>query len=137
MQEQLLLTDILVNPLRLTELAPRRQSEMVRQARSAGLLGFLQARIPSVHLNEKLADHLLSAKIEADYHAHMIDWEIEQLNRVLASLPGPVILLKGAAYKALALGLSQGRLASDVDLLVPRENCRRLRICCWQVAGSR
>jgi hypothetical protein len=29
--------------------------------------------------------------------------------------------LKGAAYKALELGLAQGRLASDVDLLVPSE----------------
>ena len=114
------LVDVLLEPVRLTRLAPGSQTLVLRQARQAGLLGFIAARIDSGLAQGKLADHLLAAAVHADYHDRMISWEMNRLGRVLAALEGPVVLLKGAAYKALDLGLAHGRLASDVDLLVPR-----------------
>jgi len=115
------LLDILITPSQLPELCPSEQTRIIRQARHTGLLGFLEARIDADTVNGKLGDHLLSAKVHADYSDREISWEINRLELVLAQMKGPIILLKGAAYKALDLGLAQGRLASDVDLLIPRD----------------
>ncbi len=115
------LLDVLQNPQLIINLNKRDQSRIVRQARQTGLLGFIEARVEPGTPSGKLADHLSSARVHAAYHEQMISWEIDRLAKVLGSSTGPVILLKGAAYKALDLGISQGRLASDVDLLVPKE----------------
>ena len=67
------------------------------------------------------ADHLHGARIHAEFFDGQIAWETRCTDQVLKALDGPVVLLKGAAYRALEMGLSKGRLASDVDLLLPRE----------------
>jgi len=115
------LIDILLQPTLLTGLKGSDLTRILRQARHAGLLGFIEARVNPEQVDGKLADHLLSARVHADYNRQMIAWEIDRLASALKPIEGPVILLKGAAYKALELGLAQGRLASDVDLLVPRK----------------
>jgi len=115
------LLDVIITPSRLSELGPSEQTRIIRQARHAALLGFLEARIDADIVDGKLGDHLLSAKVHADYSDREISWEINRLELVLAQMKGPIILLKGAAYKAMDLGLAQGRLASDVDLLIPRD----------------
>ncbi len=115
------LLDIITHPSLLPGLQPAEQTNIVRQARNAGLLGFLEARIGFTNVSGKLRDHLLSAKVHADYNNQVLTWEINRLGKILAPMQGPIILLKGAAYKALDLGLAEGRLSSDVDLLLPRE----------------
>lgn len=114
------LLDVLRQPPLLTELEGSALTLVLRQARLTGLLGFIEARVDPEKSGGKLADHLLSARIHAEYNNQTITWELDRLAAVLKPMAGPVILLKGAAYKALELGLAQGRLASDVDLLVPR-----------------
>jgi hypothetical protein len=42
------------------------------------------------------------------------------VDRALAALSCPIVLLKGTAYLAAQLPLSRGRVSSDVDLMVPR-----------------
>ncbi|MCP5446526.1 MAG: nucleotidyltransferase family protein [Chromatiaceae bacterium] len=116
------LIDVLLRPPLLTELGGGDLTRILRQARHAGLLGFIEARVDPEKVSGKLADHLLGARIHADYNKQTIAWECKRLAAVLKPMPGPVILLKGAAYKALDLGLAQGRLASDVDLLVPKRD---------------
>ena len=51
-------------------------------------------------------------------------WELDRIAHALAALPGPVVLLKGAAYVAAGLPPAPGRLFNDVDLMVPREQIR-------------
>jgi hypothetical protein len=50
-------------------------------------------------------------------------------------VPGPIVLLKGAAYIVQALRIADGRTVSDVDLLVPRDRLAeveaRLREAGW------
>jgi hypothetical protein len=134
------LLDIIVAPPLLPDLTPSEQTEVIRQARNTGLLGFLQARIGADKVSGNLADHLLSAKVHSDYNNQVLTWEINRLEKALAPLSGPVILLKGAAYKALDLGLAEGRLASDVDLLVPRSQLAEaealLLAAGWQTASA-
>lgn len=134
------LLDIIVSPSLLPDLKPSEQTEVIRQARNTGLLGFLEARIGAGNVTGPLHDHLLSAKVHSDYNNQVLTWELNRLEKVLAPLPGPVILLKGAAYKALDLGLAEGRLASDVDLLVPRDQLLEaealLLAADWQSMGE-
>ena len=113
--------DILCNPHRLADLDPAAQGQILRQAHGAGLLGYLEARTEEGSVSGKLADHLLSARIISTFYDTQIKWEVRCLEQVLGVMDGPVVLLKGAAYKVLDLMLAQGRLASDVDLLLPRE----------------
>ncbi len=114
------LLDIIVTPSQLSTLSPAVQGRIIHQARHAALLGSLEARIDPGAPGGKLADHLLSARVLAEFYDTQMRWEIRCLEQVLADLEGPVVLLKGAAYKVLDLGLAKGRLASDVDLLLPR-----------------
>lgn len=115
------LLDILATPDRLVTLPPQQQSQIVRQANHAALLGYLAARVDKSLVTAKLADNLLSAKVHSDFYNTQIAWETHCAEQALGHLEGPVVLLKGAAYRALDLGLAQGRLASDVDLLVPKD----------------
>ncbi|GAB2920771.1 nucleotidyltransferase domain-containing protein [Rheinheimera gaetbuli] len=50
---------------------------------------------------------------------HSLFYELQQLEPMLQQLDCPCLLLKGAAYRALALPVSHGRLFSDIDILVP------------------
>jgi Uncharacterised nucleotidyltransferase len=115
------LLDILITPEKLPALSASRQSQVVRQARHEALLGYLDARIDTSRQSGKLAEHLQSARVHAEYYDRQMAWETQCAEQALVGLEGPVILLKGAAYRALDLGLAKGRLASDVDLLLPRD----------------
>lgn len=115
------LLDILNEPQRLPQLDNASQAQILRLARVAGVLGYLAARIDLGTTGGKLTDHLSSARVISDYYDTQIKWETRCLERVLGAMDGPVVLLKGAAYKVLDLSLAKGRLASDVDLLLPRE----------------
>jgi Uncharacterised nucleotidyltransferase len=114
------LLEILVSPADLPTLTLTAQGRVIHQAREAALLGYLEARIEPGLCEGRLADHLLSAQVHAHFYDAQMRWEIRSLTEVLGKMCGPIILLKGAAYRALDLGLAQGRLASDIDLLLPK-----------------
>ncbi|MFT7527888.1 MAG: hypothetical protein ACI9LY_003047 [Arenicella sp.] len=85
------------------------------------MLSYLEARIEKSLVTTKLADNLLSAKVHSDFYNAQISWATHCVEEALGHLEGPVVLLKGAAYRALDLGLAEGRLASGVDLLMPKD----------------
>lgn len=65
--------------------------------------------------------HLQAALVQAARQQRVVRWEVDRIAAALATLPGPVVLLKGAAYVAAALPPADGRLFSDVDVMVPRD----------------
>lgn len=69
---------------------------------------------------EKVNPHLQSAQRVAQSHARSVAWESQQLQNALSSAAIPFILLKGAAYLMAGLEAGQGRLMSDIDIMVPR-----------------
>ena len=73
------------------------------------------------HLPAKVRERLTAARAEAAQHRRLTRWEIDRVHHALAGLDVPILLLKGAAYLAADLPSCRGRLATDVDILVPRE----------------
>ncbi len=97
---------------------------LIRQARSARLLAHLSGRILGSEAEASLPAgalrQLLSGQSQSRHQAEAVRNEIEQIRRALHSVGIPVVLLKGAAYVALGLPASNGRLMSDIDILVPK-----------------
>lgn len=98
---------------------------VMRQALPAGLLARLGALAREAGVEERLPlpvrRHMQALLALSDQQRRAVRWELVMLSRDLAELPGPVLLLKGAAYAAAGLPPAPGRLFSDIDILVPRD----------------
>jgi Uncharacterised nucleotidyltransferase len=111
-------------PLRLTELDTAQWELLVRQARSAGLLGRLgcvldaQGSLDAVPMAPRA--HLVAAMTLAEaQHAEALR-ELRSIAAILVPVGVRAVLLKGAAYVAAGLLPSMGRFFGDIDLLVPK-----------------
>ena len=97
----------------------------IRQARHANLLAKVYCLLKKSELLEKVPQqallHLQSRYYISERHDQSAFWEIDEINKVLSSIPVPVVLLKGAAYLALNLTAAKGRLFNDLDILVPKK----------------
>jgi hypothetical protein len=97
---------------------------LLRQALSAGLLARLGALAQQAGVEAALPApvrrHMRALLAVSEEQRRAVRWELVMLSRDLAALPGPVLLLKGAAYVAGDLPPAPGRLFSDIDLLVER-----------------
>lgn len=97
---------------------------IVRQARAAGVLATLHHAAEQAdqlgRLPTRVRVQLGAARRVADHHRQVMQWEVEEIHRVLDRIGVPVIVLKGAAYVVAGLEASRGRLFGDVDILVPR-----------------
>lgn len=110
---------------------------VVRQARTAGLLGRLGALAAgfSERLPRAVWRHLEAALGVAEQQRRAVHWELKQLGEALRRTEGPVVLLKGAAYAAADLAPAAGRTFTDIDLLLPRDQLgvseSALRLAGW------
>ena len=115
----------LVNPRELLPLKQGQWFSLIRYAKRAGLLARLQVLLEENQLihsaPEPVRAHLESARTVSDNEHRIIWWEINRINRVLEDVADQIILLKGAAYTALHLPNSKGRISTDVDILMPKE----------------
>ena len=97
--------------------------------RDTQLLGTLWARTVEAGVEDRLpawaARHLWGAALTAETNAAALRWELEGLERGLLRRISPVLVLKGGAYLLAGLPNAAGRLAGDIDLLVPRAELER------------
>ncbi len=121
-----LLVTILLQPARANALTLPQWDLLVRQARRANLLARLAGLLaglppvgPMIPTAARL--HLDAALLMAQRQREVTQREVQHIQRALTGCDAPVVLLKGAAYLMAGLDVSQGRLFSDVDILVPRE----------------
>lgn len=108
-----------------------------RRSRTLGHLAIRRRDAPSPdRLDPRLQGHLRAAQFAVRYQNQMIRRELIELGDALRDAQAPVVLLKGAAYIAAGLPLCEGRLASDIDLLVEPTALatveRLLRSAGWQ-----
>lgn len=115
----------LVEPDSLRGLTLRQWDLLLRQARTAKVLARIAVRADEAGLTETLPervrDALRAARKISDYRQKTLRWEIRRVQAALRDLDVPILLLKGAAYELADLPPARGRIASDVDIMVPRE----------------
>lgn len=120
-----LITQALQQPAAMSSFTLADWDVLIRQAREADLLAYifsaahrhgLFAQIPP-----QAREHLEWAHVIAERHIEAVRWEVELIRKALAEVGVPVILLKGAAYVIGKLPPAQGRIFSDVDIIVPKE----------------
>jgi hypothetical protein len=119
-----LLADALRRPAAIPAMSLATLDTLVRQARRTNLLAKLAFRLEEEGLLDRVPAapraHFVAARIFADKHRRDVLFEIRCLERALAEFP-KVVLLKGAAYVAADLPAAKGRVFSDIDLMVPKE----------------
>lgn len=121
-----LVTRALREPRSLIGLMPTDWDCLVRQARSAGLLGRLAVLAEDAGLLEAIdagpRAHLESALVLAEAQRVSVVREVRHVRDALSGLGFDIVVLKGAAYVLSALPAARGRFFSDLDILVPRDS---------------
>lgn len=125
MERGAVLVDLLTHRRDPTSLAPAQWDTVLVEARNAGVLASLGFRFDALGLSERLpADVLVQIRAAgaiATENQRSLRWEVNRIQRALAELHVPITLLKGAAYIFAELPPAPGRIASDVDILVPKQ----------------
>jgi hypothetical protein len=107
-------------------LSNRDWETLLAQARQSRLLARVAAHYSDkgwlTQVPPKPRVHLESGLCLADRQQHEVRWEVNRIEHALNGLNIPVVLLKGAAYLMGQLPAARGRLFSDIDLLVSRDN---------------
>ena len=119
-----LLSGVWAQPDRRPNLTSSQWEILLGQARQARLLG----RLAQLHADrdwlsevpEKPRQYLEGALRLVDRQHHEVQWEVECIRRALKHVPTPVVMLKGAAYFVANLPARNGRLFSDIDIMVER-----------------
>ncbi len=100
-------------------------NDVVAQGRKTQLLGQLAVRLRQANVIEQVPEqvrrHLLLAELTARRRRESAMWEISAIRRAVDPAV-PLVLLKGCAYAACADDNAGGRLFSDVDVMVRRQD---------------
>jgi len=120
------LVKLLRKPDLLAVLTLEQWDLLIPQARHSLLLGHLSILVDRQGVREKIPSvimrHLDSVKVVSDKQIHSVNWELRKLGEAYDTAEDSIILLKGAAYAVAGLQASQGRLFSDIDLLVSKQH---------------
>ncbi|WP_295991429.1 nucleotidyltransferase family protein [Rugamonas sp.] len=118
-----LLLQALRDPDMLRACTPADWDVLLRQAASANLMAALWHLVERHGLLAELPGYAREQLAWADMlgrrHRQAVLWEVRLIAQALAGLGLPLILLKGAAYRVAGLRCADGRLFSDIDILVP------------------
>src|SRR5215467_6042583 len=118
----------LIHPDSLASLPVRDWDLLIRQGRSASVLGRLQALLEECNLLEAVPlgprNYLAGARDVATSQERVIRWEVHCIERALMPVRTDFVLLKGAAYVLSEYPFARGRIQSDVDILVPKSKLK-------------
>jgi len=121
-----LLVQALLQPDRSLSWNAAQWELLLQQARRANLLARVGVAFERAHLLEQVPEaprrHFDAIRQVTESQQRAVLWEAHQIHLALRGLNVPVVLLKGAAYALSGMAVAQGRLFSDVDILVPRES---------------
>lgn len=120
------LLEVLRNPHRMTELSPLQWTEMMRRTRRNGLIGRLASYAAELGIIDELPPavqrQIRSVAVLVASNHRMLIWEMDRIKRALKGIDAPVVMLKGAAYVLGEHRLAEGRVCSDIDIMVRRED---------------
>ncbi len=119
-----LLHQLLVKPEGVKALANTELATLIAQARSSRLLAALGCQLRRVEVLETLEPrvqrHFDSAMVTFEKQRADLRYDVAKLRDSLAAINVPLVLLKGAAYICADLPVGEGRLITDIDMLVPK-----------------
>ena len=123
-----LLLQALKQPECLLSLKPTEWGEVVRQAKWTGLIARLHALLDERGLVNKIPArakaHLVAARAIANNEERILRWEVNRIQQAFRDSAIPLLLLKGAAYIMMELPFAKGRISSDVDVLLRKEQLK-------------
>ncbi|MBZ9612962.1 nucleotidyltransferase domain-containing protein [Rheinheimera maricola] len=127
-----LLLDFFIAPRKFIQSAtPQQWTNFLQQAREHGLTARCYYVLQNLSLLQQVPlqvrQHGKSAAYYAEKQQHSLYFELQQLESLFANVDCPCLLLKGSAYRALALPVSFGRLFADIDILVPLDRIKLIR----------
>nr|WP_136251711.1 nucleotidyltransferase family protein [Ningiella ruwaisensis] len=133
------LVTLFLRPESVLDYSPSRLSKAIIVLREQRVLGRYCYRFEQAGVLEKLDEraqrHLNNAMQVALRQKEQVFTEVENLIKTLKSSAEYVIFLKGTAYTMCGASIGEGRIYSDIDLLVPKgdlTNCeQRLAIAGW------
>lgn len=103
-------------------------SLMLSEARQLGLLARIAHGVDGCSLAgnfpPRQQEHLRAAMIHSAAFRRDVLRELQFIRNALVRVKSPILLLKGASYVALGLPVANGRIFSDIDLLVAIEQIR-------------
>lgn len=109
---------------------------LIRQARRTNLLSRVAFLVDEKNLVNQVPStlhfHLEGANIIASSNLRSVQWEVKKIHEALCEINGPVVLLKGAAYVMSNQDTSNGRLFSDVDIMVKKTHLHNAEIALSQ-----
>ena len=121
-----LLVEVLRAPPSMARLSLLEWDLLLQQALAANLTATLYCLAGEHDVLEQVPGqarrHLEWAGAVARRHGEGVRWEVNRIGAALAPIGVPLLLLKGAAYVMAELPAARGRLFSDVDILVPRDD---------------
>lgn len=129
----------LINGFIPPQLTPKDWENIIRVARSASVLSRIAANYRS-KFNERLPDFVEQQFEAINRHAELLKqqvfFEAHELNRHIGHCSSqPAIFLKGAAYVLSQAAVGEGRIFSDIDILVKKEDLpqieKRLQALAW------
>ncbi len=110
------------------QLSPPQWELLLSQARRARLLGRVAQNMVARGWIEQVPAaprvHLDNALRRVRRQQDEARWEADCIRRAIGHLPTPIVLLKGAAYVLADLPPAQGRLFTDIDILVAKDQLR-------------
>lgn len=119
-----LLIQALKNPNIIKDLSIPQWNRLLFEAHGSSLTARLaedcKANALWQDLPSKVQQIFEAAQLNAEASQRKIKWEMERIRRALFGVEGKIILLKGAAYIALELGVCRGRISADIDILVAK-----------------
>jgi hypothetical protein len=119
------LIPLLRNPHGVANITDAQWNDVVEQGRRTQLLGQLAARLRQAGVFEQVQPaaqrHLALAELTSRRRAEAATWEVKGMRRAINPTT-TVVLLKGCAYAAAGDVNAPGRLFSDVDLMVRRQD---------------
>jgi hypothetical protein len=117
------LLQVLRDPGSLASLQADELEGMLRRSARAHLTASLGHRLDKAGVRQRLAmplqDRFVAAGVVAAEHERRLRFGLRLARRALSGGDFPVVVLKGGAYLLAGLPNAEGRLTSDLDLLVP------------------
>lgn len=105
---------------------PRKWTQLLHQSRDQALLGSLYVLCQQHNLLELLPgtvrDHFWSGFVYAEKQKVTLVQELLELENCFTGVDYPCVLVKGTAYRLGLYRFGQGRIFSDIDLLVPQSH---------------